>query len=130
MLRQLLAASLSLWAVQALAADHKEFDLRNAQDLVNLCAVPDGDAMAEAGRSFCYGYLSGVYQYYVAIQDRGKTSAPKICIPDPKPSRAQAAALFVDWAKANGRYMQEPAVDSLGRFAQATWPCTKAKAKK
>lgn len=98
------------------------FQLRNAQDLADLCAVPDGDPMVEAARGFCYGFLSGAGEYHRATR-QGKGGKPLVCVPEPPPTRAEAAQGFVDWAKANPQYMQESAIDALFRFAMAKYPC-------
>lgn len=100
------------------------FQLRNAQDLADLCAVPDGDPMVEAARGFCYGFLSGAGEYHRAIH-LGPRDKPLICPPEPKPTRAEAAQGFVDWARANPQYMKETAIDALFRFAMAKYPCPK-----
>jgi glucose dehydrogenase len=53
-------ATAALLPLQALAAGSVEaFDLRTAEDLVDLSAVPDGAPMMEAARGFCYGFLIG-----------------------------------------------------------------------
>ena len=41
------------------------------------------------------------------------------------PTRDEATAMFVNWARKNPQYMSERPVDSLMRFAAATWPCRK-----
>ena len=110
------------------AATVEDFDLRTAQDLVDLCAVPDNDPMVEAARGFCYGFLSGAGNYHRAL-NAGKNAHPLFCLPKAKPrvSRAEAAAMFVDWGRAHPQYLGEAPVDALVRFAVATWPCKQAK---
>ena len=104
----------------------EDFDLRTAEDLVDLCAVPDNDPMVEAARGFCYGFLSGAGSYHRAV-NAGKNAHPLFCLPEQKLSRAEGATLFVDWARAHPQSLGETPVDALVRFAVATWPCTQAK---
>jgi len=111
------------------AATSESFQLRNGQDLADLCAVPEGDAMAEAARSFCYGYLRGVYDLHAALKPTPK-DRPLYCIPAPGPTRAEAGERYVAWSKANPQFMSEPAIDALVRFAVTSWPCAPAPAKK
>ena len=131
MRRTMLAGIMALatFPLTAQTATPESFQLRNGQDLADLCAVPDGDAMAEAAHSFCYGYLRGVYEFHAALKPTPK-DRPLFCVPAPGPTRAEAGQRFVDWSKANPQFMGEPAVDALVRFAVANWPCAPATAKK
>lgn len=131
-MRKIILAGITALATlpfSSLAATPESFQLHSAQDLSDLCAVTEGDPMAEAARSFCYGYLRGVHDLHSALKPTPK-DRPLYCIPSPVPTRAEAGARFVEWSKANPQYMTEPAVDSLVRFAVATWPCSTATAKK
>lgn len=111
-----------VWAVPSV----EDFDLRAAEDLVDLCAVPDNDPMAEAARGFCYGFLSGVNHYHRAV-NAGKKARPLYCLPaNAALTRAGVAKMYVDWGTANPQYSKEAPVDNLIRFAVATWPCTQA----
>ena len=107
------------------AATAESFELRNAGDLVDLCAVPEGDSMAEGSLAFCYGFLSGAGSYHRALV-AGKNPRPLFCPPEPRINRADAAKMFVSWGRANPQYMSEAPVDALIRFAVATWPCPQA----
>lgn len=121
----LVVLSLTLSPLVAPAETSRQaFDLRNAGDLAELCAAPEDDPIAESARSFCFGFLAGAYQYAFAVYG-GKGDRVGVCLPDPRPSRAEAARGFVAWSKTHPQHMQEPAVDALLRFAQATWPCSK-----
>jgi hypothetical protein len=108
------------------AATRESFNLRNAQDLVDLCAVPEGDPMNEAARGFCYGFLSGAGAYHRAVAPTAKDK-PLFCVPEPRPTREEAAKRFVDWAGSNAEHMQETPIDALLRFAADTWPCPETK---
>jgi len=125
--KKMLAALMTLAAIplSSHAATQESFQLRNGQDLVDLCSVPDGDAMAEAARSFCYGYLRGVYEFHAALKPTPK-DRPLFCVPRPGPTRAQAGERLVAWSKAKPQFMSEPAIDVLVRFAVENWPCATA----
>lgn len=117
------ALTLTLNLSQVQAATPENFNLRNAQDLVDLCAIADADPMAEAGRSFCFGYLTGAYHYDQALYANAKDRASRVCVPEPRPTRAEGAAQWVAWAQSHPQFMNDPAIDVLYRFAIATWPC-------
>ena len=129
-MRKLIVAALAAAAVLPLSLQAgvtlSTLDLKTAQDLVDLCTVADNDPNVEGARGFCYGFMSGAGHYHRAITS-GKKAKPLFCLPDPRPSRAEAAKLFVDWTRANPKYLGDQPVDALIRFAAATWPCTKAK---
>ena len=125
-MRKLIIAALAATALLPLQTQAipsiDSFELRSAQDLVDLCAVPDNDPMVEAAHGFCYGFLSGAGSYHRAL-NAGKDAHPLYCLPKTVESRAEVARLFVDWSRANPQYMGEPAIDTLIRFAVQTWPC-------
>jgi len=112
----------SIGARAALTEDN--FYIRNAGDLVTLCAVSGDDHLAREAIHFCHGFVSGAWQYYKSVNS-GPTGEKLVCAPDPPPTRTQAVALFVTWARSSehAAYMQEPAVDTLFRFLIETWPC-------
>jgi hypothetical protein len=120
--------TLLLAPAAAQSAGLESFQLRGAQDLVDLCAVPDGDSMTEAARGFCYGFLAGAYQHALA-ENGGDAAKVGICLPDPKPNRAEVARMFVAWGKDHPQHMAESAVDAVFRFGHATYPCAKKKSR-
>jgi hypothetical protein len=116
-------AAAALLPLQARAVPNVEdFDLRTAEDLVDLCAVPDSDQMVEAARGFCYGFLSGVNHYHRAV-NAGAKARPLYCLPASGLTRADAARMYVDWSRKNAKHLKEAPVDNVVRFAVATWPC-------
>ena len=128
-MRKVVIAALAAAALLPLpshaAASADSFELRNAGDLVDLCAIPEGDGMAEASLGFCYGFLSGAASYHRALV-AGKNPRPLFCPPQPTVSRAETARMFVAWGRANPQYLSEMPVDALVRFAVTTWPCPQA----
>jgi hypothetical protein len=106
----------------ALAVTEQDFLARNTQELINLCTVPADDPLRVAAVHFCTGYLVGAYHYHESIYS-GPGSQPLVCPPNPTPTRQQAIADFVSWAKAHPAYAQDRPVDTMFRFMVEKWPC-------
>ena len=106
------------------AVTDEDFVLSTTRNLVNLCSVAADDLRAKEAIQMCEGYLLGAWHYYLA-ENSGKDSMRLVCMPNPGPSRNEAVAMFVEWAKANPQYMNERAVDTEFRFLSAKWPCKK-----
>ena len=115
-------ASTCLWPRGVAAVERNDFLIVDAQDVIDVCSVPESDPMHVASTAFCHGYLVGAYQYHVAIFGQGK-SRPVVCFPDPAPTRTQAIEQFIGWLKANPAYAAEKAPDAITRFLVETWPC-------
>ena len=97
------AALLSVCSWQAAAqnvgvADHQDFNLKNAQDLADLCGAQPGEALYAEAKQFCYGFLSGVVHFHDALATGPK--GHRIVCPEGKVTRDDGVALFVAWAKA------------------------------
>jgi hypothetical protein len=109
------------------AVTDDDFVLATTQNLVNLCSVSANDPRAKEAIQMCEGYMLGAFHFYLATNTgKGDRSDMRlVCMPSPTPTRDQATAMFVEWAKANPQYMKEPPVDSQFRFASARWPCKK-----
>jgi hypothetical protein len=72
--------------------------------------------------SFCHGFAVGAYQYYqqsVAASQTGRF----VCAPNPAPTRTEAIAGFVAWAKAHPEVMDAVPVDSMFRHLAERYPC-------
>jgi hypothetical protein len=106
------------------AVTDEDFVLATTRNLANLCSVTADDPRAKEAIQMCQGYLVGAYHYYLATNS-GKDSMRLVCMPNPPPSRNEAVALFVGWAKANPKLMNEAPVDSEFRFLSEKWPCKK-----
>jgi Ssp1 endopeptidase immunity protein Rap1a len=117
-----LVAVLSLAPSVAVAVTEDNFRLRNGGDLVELCAAGDTDPLRIAAIHMCHGFGAGTYQTIQALTGRQKL--PRlICPPDPPPTRNEAVAAFVAWARQNSQYLGEPPVDLIGRFLMVRYPC-------
>ena len=116
------ALAVSLLGSPAGAVTPDSFQVKNTQDLVDLCAAQRGEAIAVQAIHFCEGYLTGVYHYHQALT-AGRGQRPVFCPGANLPSRDEAVAMFVAWGRAHPQFMSEPAVDGLFRWVVETWPC-------
>lgn len=99
-----------------------DFLVRTTADIVDLCSADPSDPMYTAAIHFCEGYLLGALHYHRAVSSA--SGAEKLfCAPNPPPSRDEATASFVAWAKANPQYTQERPLDTFFRWLAVTWPC-------
>ena len=120
----ILAIFLMLPAYAGAAVTEEDFVAETTQNLLNLCTASPDDPLYHQAVNFCHGYLVGAFQYYLAAA-AGPDGVKLVCFPEPPPTRNQAIAMFVEWAKAHPEYMQEKPVETEFRFLMETWPCAK-----
>ena len=106
------------------AVTEDDFVIDTTGDLIQLCTTPKGDPLHGEAVYFCVGFLLGSFHYHVA-EHAGPDGKCLVCLPDPPPSRSQAAAMFVNWAKKHPEYMDEEAVETWFRFLIEKWPCNR-----
>jgi hypothetical protein len=106
------------------AVTAEDFEVKTTQNLLNLCAVSATDPLAKEAIQMCQGYLVGAYDYHMA-ENSGPGGTPLVCLPKPEPSRNEATAMFVTWAKAHPQYLKESPVETEFRFLTEKWPCKK-----
>ncbi len=99
------------------------FEARTVADLATLCGASPQAPEYVSAIAFCHGFLQGAGQYHAVVTQPGSGRAPVFCPPNPPPTRAQVAADFVAWARANPQHAGERAVDGLARWAHAAYPC-------
>ncbi len=116
-----LAALLALPALAG-AATEKDFEVKTTQNLIDLCTAAPDDPLYNQALNFCHGYLVGAFQYYAAAA-AGPEGIKLVCFPEPPPTRNEAIAMFIEWAKAHPQYMGEKPVETEFRFLMETWPC-------
>src|SRR5262245_26792716 len=111
-------------AVPALAAavTDGDFEVKTAQNLLNLCTVSVEDPRYKEALHFCHGYLVGAYHYYLATL-AGPNAKPLVCPSDPPPSRNAVISGFVAWPRAHQQYMNEAPAETEFRYLTETWPC-------
>lgn len=95
--------------------------VRNTAELVNLCSAAPGDPLATAAIHFCQGFAVGVYRTLSEAQ----SAMPRklFCPTSPMPTRDQATADFVAWARANPGVMSEQPSDAILRYLTQHYPC-------
>lgn len=120
----LLAGFLVAGMTPASAATIENFQVRTATDLVDLCDTDPSSVHYIAAIHFCQGFGIGAYQYYAA-QVTEDPSTRFVCIPNPPPTRNEAMAAFVGWARAHPEYMNDAPVDTLFRYLGQTYPCSR-----
>jgi len=104
------------------AASEKDFEVQTTEDIINLCTAAPDDPLYDQAINFCHGFLVGAYRYYEAAGS-GPGGLKLVCMPDPPPSRNNAFAMFVEWAKAHPQYLKEKAVETEFRFLMRKWTC-------
>jgi hypothetical protein len=121
----MLVALAVLWpAPPARAVTQDAFLLRSGADVVALCSTPADDPLYTAAVHMCHGFGAGTYQTIMAMT-RHEKIARVLCPPDPQPSRNEVVQQFVEWAKQNPSSLNEPAVETVGRFLLTRFPCSK-----
>jgi hypothetical protein len=123
-MKYLIVVCVLLMASMAHAAEQREFHVKNAGGLVEICSVANGDTQYEKAMAFCHGYLVGSYQYYKATVNEGDRF---ICEPNPTPSLDEVMNGFVVWSKKYPQYINDKAVDTLFRYLAENYPCGKSK---
>ena len=109
-------------AAPADAVTTDNFLLRSGADVVALCSTPSADPLYNAAVHMCHGFGAGTYQTILAMTRHDKI-APVVCPPSAPVSRNEVVQQFLEWAKQNPRHLSEPAVDVVGRFFIAQYPC-------
>ncbi len=125
----LLGAAMALiaWGTPSHAVEPDNFRLNSTGDLVALCSADPAGPDYVAAIHFCHGFASGAYQYYSMLA-AAMPSARYVCVPDPPPSRSEAIAGFVEWARRNPGNTADKPVDSIFRYLSERYPCTPATA--
>jgi Rap1a immunity proteins len=107
------------------AVTEDTFKLQTTSDLVELCSTPPSDPMGTAALNFCHGFALGVYR--VLVEENAAKRTHTLCPPNPGPSRNQAVADFVQWAKGDPAIMQQPPADGIAAYIQKTFACPRGK---
>ena len=99
----------------------EDFDLDNADDLLDVCTLESGHPDHAIAMAFCFGFFEGATHYDDALADSAMAS-DIVCNPAGL-TRTQAVATFVQYMKANPQYGVEPPIDAVFRALVAEWPC-------
>lgn len=104
---------------------------QTANDLAAICDPAWGGVPRLEAIAYCQGFLTSFGQYHALLYPRGGPGRPLFCVPVPGPTVAQSGLAFAAWTRENPRYGNEPALDGLLRWAQASFPCpTRAPARR
>lgn len=98
--------------------------VRTTSELAAICDPSWGGIPRLEAIAYCQGFLTSFGQYHTLLYPSGGPSRPLFCVPVPGPSVAESGLAFASWARANVQYSNEPALDSLLRWAQGSFPCT------
>jgi hypothetical protein len=116
-----LAAALPGYAQAPVMEEH--FHVRTTADFVAICSADPHDPLVTAAVNFCQGFTVGVYQ---TLEEEDAAVTTKLfCISNPLPTRNQAIAAFVQWAKASPTVLSERAPDAILRYLEERYPCGK-----
>jgi Rap1a immunity proteins len=123
-LKRSIAAALGAVCVLAspvMAVEPSNFNATTTRDLVALCSDQPGDALYAEAKQFCYGFLAGIAQFHRSMVN--EDGIKPIACPKQEVTRAELAAVLLDWTKANPQSNDELPAQSLSRAAAAKWPC-------
>lgn len=99
-----------------------DFMDKKTRNIINLCSANPEDPHYREAIHFCHGYLVGAYDFHTA-QTNNKPELRLFCPPSPRPTRNEAIAEFVAWAKQHPEFMDEMPVETEFRFLIEKWPC-------
>lgn len=117
--------AMALPTVSHAAVTQDTFLLGSTADLVELCSAAPSDPMGTAALNFCQGFGVGVFRVLQEVEMARKTHA--FCMPDPMPTRNEALASFVQWAKANPDQLSLAPQDGIEAFLSKQYPCGRGK---
>jgi hypothetical protein len=104
------------------AVEESNFEAKTTRDLMALCTADSNDPLFAQAVNFCHGYLVGAYHYYQAVA-AGPDGPRLVCLPDPAPTRNEAIAMFIEWARNHPEHWDETPVETEFRFLTEKWPC-------
>ena len=131
--KPVLLAAMAAMAVMTVAtvraqtmANPSETDFRvtTTGDLVRLCEATPTDATGIAALHFCHGFAVGAYQYH-QIAAAAEKKPPLFCEPNPRPTRNEAIAGFISWAKQNPSAMNTLPAEGIFRYLAQHYPCSR-----
>jgi hypothetical protein len=97
--------------------------VQTTSELAAVCDPTWGGVPRLEAIAYCQGFLTSFGQYHTLLYPQGGPARPLFCVPQPGPTVAQSGLAFAAWARGNPQYGNEPALDGLLRWAQATFPC-------
>ena len=120
----LAAALLATISAGAGAVTEDNFLAKTTGDMIALCSADSADAMKTAALNFCHGFMVGAYRV-MAEEETVLGANRAFCPPSPLPSRNEAVASFLAWAKSNPSVDAMAPTDGMLTFLMAKYPCKK-----
>lgn len=109
------------------AVTEAAFQLRSTGDLIELCTAAPTEPMGTAALNFCHGFAVGVYRV-LEQENAARRIGKMFCIPATgAPSRTEALADFVQWAKGRPDVMTLAAADGVTSYLVTKFPCPRGK---
>ena len=109
-----------VFAISGAVQAQEKIPVLSTQELVTACKTP----ASPESRSFCVGYVTAVYDTYLATRDP-KTSKSNICIKQPAPTRDEVIAGYMRWVQGNPPAASSPASSTFLRFLTVRFPCAR-----
>lgn len=99
------------------------FLLQTTGDLVEVCSAAPTDPMGTAALNFCHGFVLGVYRV-LDEENAARRIGKLFCLPaTDRPSRNEAIAEFVQWAKGNPDVLQQQPANGLALYLTKKYAC-------
>lgn len=117
-------ALIAIMPASASAVTEDNFLAKTTGDMIALCSADSSDAMHTAAVNFCHGFVVGAYRV-MAEEETVLGANRAFCPPDPLPSRNEAIASFLVWAKTDPSVGGLPPTDGMLKFLMAKYPCRK-----
>lgn len=102
--------------------------VQTSSELAAMCDPAWGGVPRLEAIAYCQGFLTSFGQYHTLLYPPAGADRPLFCVPVPGPTVAQSGVAFAAWARGQANDPNEPALDGLLRWAQASFPCPAAPA--
>jgi len=99
------------------------YEIRTLRDLVGVCKTAEADPYRASARGLCWGYVSGVIDFYEVDTASGRRMR-RVCLPGTPVSRSDAVDGLIAWADANQQFWDENAPNGLMRYYIEHYPCS------
>lgn len=101
------------------------YDIHTLRDLLGVCRTAETDPYYASARGLCWGYASGVLDFYDVDMTTGHRRL-RVCLPSTAPTRSDAIGGLLTWADANQQFLDLAAPSGLMRFYTSQYPCSPA----
>lgn len=110
----------------SLAVTQDSFLLRNTADFVDVCSATRSEPLYTAAANFCQGFAVGVFE--VLKEEFAAEASPGrlFCVTERMPTRDEAIAEFVAWAKGNPAKVPQSPTNAIAAFLSERFPCPQA----